>query len=292
MTTKRHDHDNGEKITEQTPRPTNMHGAHARQPMSVERHTIQFLKDKNADLEAKVKKLENDKHELIKALAVASRISLENDELKKKNEALERFTLDGLTGLGRVELFNNKGFPEAFGNAMRYDLNLAIIIIDLNDLKKTNDIDSYEAGNRLLRKTAEVIKETTRVNDSKYKLEAGYRWGGDEFIIIANIPDGNSKEVDSSAKSILRRLEDALVANGVNCSIGACVMAPKRSMPVDEDKGSRITYMEKPTVEHEIKLSRGDVGMIRDAMFKSAEKEMKKDKSHKKGKHISTLKRE
>ena len=56
--------------------------------------------------------------------------------------------------------------------------------------------------------------------------------------------------------------------------------------------------MEKPSVEHEINLSGADIGMIRDAMFKSAEKEMKKDKAHKKekgkekGKHISTLKRE
>ena len=300
MTTKRHTPNNGEKITEQTQRPTNMHGAYVRQPVSVAEHTISFFKERITALEAAIKErdskihaLEMDKSKLFEALAVAASISSENDHLKKENDHLKKFAyLDESTGLEKVSVFNNIGFPRAFGTAMRHDLNLALILVDLNNLKITNDTQSYEAGNKLLAKTADVIKGTIRNEDSRYKFEAGYRWGGDEFVILANIPAGTSDETHARAKTLVKRLEEAMVANGVDCAIGACIMAPKESLPVNEEKGTKIVYVEKPSVKHEIKLSGGDIGMIRDAMFKSAEKEMKKDKTHKKGKHISTLKRE
>ncbi len=300
MTTKRHIPDNKEKTTEQTQRPTNMHGAHIRQPMSVNEHTINFFKERIKTLEVtvedrddKIRALEMDKSKLFEALAIAASISAENDQLKKENDHLKKFAyLDESTGLEKVSVYNNIGFPRAFGTAMRHDLNLALILVDLNNLKITNDTQSYEAGNKLLAKTADVIKGTIRNEDSKYKFEAGYRWGGDEFVILANIPAGTFDETHARAKILVRRLEEAMVANGVDCAIGACIMSPKESFPVSEEKGTKIVYMEKPSVRHEIKLSGGDIGMIRDAMFKSAEKEMKKDKAHKKGKHISTLKRE
>jgi diguanylate cyclase (GGDEF)-like protein len=305
MTTKKHTPDNKGKTTEQVSRPTNMHGAHVdRQSTSVDYHTKMFFKEKISDLEESLRKKDETIRELMETIALAAlnshrsdvhtgQISKERDTLKKENEHLKRFAyLDESTGLEKVAVFNNIGFPRAFGTAMRHDLNLALILIDLNNLKVTNDTDSYEAGNRLLAKTANVIKGTIRNEDSRYKFEAGYRWGGDEFVVLANIPAGPSDEVYAGAKTLIRRLEDAMVANGVDCSIGACIMASKEAFPAHEEKGIRIVYTEKPNVKHEINLSGGDIGMIRDTMFKSAEKEMKKDKAHKKGKHISTLKRE
>ncbi len=305
MTTKRHTHDNKGKPTEQASRPTNMHGAHVdRQSTSVDYHTRMFFKEKMSGLEESLRKKDETIRELMETVALAAlnshrsdvqteQLAKECDTLKKENEHLKKFAyLDESTGLEKVAVFNNIGFPRAFGTAMRHDLNLALILIDLNNLKLINDTDSYEAGNRLLAKTADVIKGTLRNEDSRYKFEAGYRWGGDEFVVLANIPAGTSDEVDAKAKSLVRRLEDAMVANGVDCAIGACIMAPKESFPAHEEKGTKIVYTEKPSVAHEINLSGGDIGMIRDAMFKSAEKEMKKDKTHKKGKHISTLKRE
>ena len=300
MTTKRHNYGNDNKTTEPTSRQTNMHGAHVRQPLSVTEHTLNFFKERINTLEltveernGKIRALEIDKSKLFEALAVAARISSENDQLKKENDHLKKFAyMDESTGLEKVAVFNNIGFPRAFGTAMRHNLNLALILVDLNNLKVTNDTDSYEAGNRLLAKTADVIKGTIRNEDSRYKFEAGYRWGGDEFVILANIPAGTSDEVHAKAKTLLRRLDEAMVANGVDCAIGACIMSPKEAFPVHEEKGTKIVYIEKPSLKHEVKLSGGDTGMIRDAMFKSAEKEMKKDKAHKKGKHISTLKRE
>lgn len=302
MTTKRHTNDNN-KATEPAPRPTNMHGAHVR-TSNVDEYTRTFFKEKVSDLEGTLRKRDESIKELMETVALAAldshrlgvkieQLSKELDTIRKENEHLKRFAyVDEATGLEKVEVFNNMGFPKAFGTAMRHDLNLVLIMIDLNDLKKTNDTDSYEAGNRLIAKTADVIKGTIRIDDLRYKLEAGYRWGGDEFLVLAHIPKGTEAEVYANAKALIRRLDDAMVANGVNCSIGACIMTPKEAFHEDKEKDACIIYMEKPSVEHEINLSGADIGMIRDAMFKSAEKEMKMDKAHKKGKHISTLKRE
>jgi len=51
-----------------------------------------------------------------------------------------------------------------------------IVFIDLNDLKKTNDSYGHEAGDRLLKVTADAIGE--------FFSEGGFtsRWGGDEFV--------------------------------------------------------------------------------------------------------------
>lgn len=312
MKTKMHVPDDRGRPSETAPRPETVRGAHVEGPLASAEYQAELsIKGRFDNLEASLREkdriisaLERVQSELMKKVAFATqhgltiemdriRLLQENGRLQKENDNLKQFAyLDPFTGLEKVAVFNNKGFPMAFDTAMRHDLNLVLVLIDLNNLKVTNDMQSYEAGNKLLSKTAEVIKETIRVNDACYKLEAGYRWGGDEFVILANILRGEPGEVHANAKTLVRRLEEAMTAAGVDCAVGACIMAPKESFPVQEGKGTRITYIEKPLVKPGINLSGEDIGMMRDIMFKSAEREMKLDKACKKGTSISSLKRE
>ena len=81
---------------------------------------------------------------------------------------------DQLTGL-----YNRAYFEEQL---VRLDterqLPLSIIIGDVNGLKLTNDVFGHEAGDRLLKKTAEILTHCSRQEDTVS------RWGGDEFVII------------------------------------------------------------------------------------------------------------
>jgi diguanylate cyclase (GGDEF)-like protein len=85
--------------------------------------------------------------------------------------------LDGLTGLG-----NHRAFQEALDEAIvraRQDAQpLALIMIDVDDLKQTNDREGHMAGDEVLRGVAQIIRANLRTTDSAFRI------GGDEFALL------------------------------------------------------------------------------------------------------------
>jgi diguanylate cyclase (GGDEF)-like protein len=70
--------------------------------------------------------------------------------------------------------------------ADRYDHNLSVIFIDIDDFKKVNDIHGHLLGDKLLADFAKLLRQSCRNTDI-----VG-RFGGEEFIIIAPHTDRNS----------------------------------------------------------------------------------------------------
>ena len=58
----------------------------------------------------------------------------------------------------------------------------AIIILDVNDLKKVNDNEGHKAGDQYLRDACKIICKT-------FKHSPVYRVGGDEFAVISQGED-------------------------------------------------------------------------------------------------------
>jgi diguanylate cyclase (GGDEF)-like protein len=54
----------------------------------------------------------------------------------------------------------------------------AIVMMDLNDLKKVNDTAGHQAGDQYIREACSIICET-------FKHSPVFRIGGDEFVVIA-----------------------------------------------------------------------------------------------------------
>jgi len=81
---------------------------------------------------------------------------------------------DSLTGL-----YNRRFFEEELIR-MDTDCNLPLSVImgDANGLKLINDIFGHSYGDKLLQKTAEVLKRICRNSD------VIARWGGDEFVLL------------------------------------------------------------------------------------------------------------
>ncbi len=107
---------------------------------------------------------------------------------------------DQLTGL------YNRGFLENEINRLNTtrQLPISIIIGDLNGLKLTNDVFGHPEGDKLLIKTAEIIKNNCRRED----LAA--RWGGDEFVIF--LPQTGVKATREICQKIKK--ECLLLENG------------------------------------------------------------------------------
>lgn len=80
----------------------------------------------------------------------------------------------------------------------RANLPLALIFADVDGLKIANDTLGHFTGDRILKRTAEVIQKNCRDTD----IVA--RWGGDEFVIL--LPKADAK----ATATIGNRIEEAL----------------------------------------------------------------------------------
>lgn len=113
-------------------------------------------------------------------------VSIQDITARKKAEEYLLYlgTHDVMTGL-----FNRAYFEEVI---QKLELNrkdpISIIIIDLNHLKKTNDVLGHQAGDKLIRRLAEVL--TAAFNSG----QVASRIGGDEFAVV--LPD--TGEVDAA----------------------------------------------------------------------------------------------
>ncbi len=70
----------------------------------------------------------------------------------------------------------DKLLPREVRLAKRHDQRLAMMIMDLDGFKQINDTCGHDAGDRLLKKVAEVISKRLRETDMLF------RYGGDEFV--------------------------------------------------------------------------------------------------------------
>jgi diguanylate cyclase (GGDEF)-like protein len=92
-------------------------------------------------------------------------------------EAREDSLHDGLTGLG-----NHRSFQEELDRQLelfrRHKVPVALLLIDLDDLKVVNDAEGHPAGDRLLVAMANSIRDVLRYGDRAFRI------GGDEFAVI------------------------------------------------------------------------------------------------------------
>jgi len=86
-------------------------------------------------------------------------------------------TTDGLTGL-----VNHKTFYEILEKELwrsrRYGGRISLIMVDVDNLKKINDVYGHRAGDKVIREISKRIKECIR------QIDTAARYGGDEFAVI------------------------------------------------------------------------------------------------------------
>jgi diguanylate cyclase (GGDEF)-like protein len=103
------------------------------------------------------------------------RLKHQLDEVTNKLQMLA--ITDELTSLHNVRYFNERLSIE-FERARRYNTPLSCIMVDVDYFKEINDEYGHITGDDVLRKIAQIIKQTVRTSD----LTA--RYGGDEFALL------------------------------------------------------------------------------------------------------------
>jgi diguanylate cyclase (GGDEF)-like protein len=108
-------------------------------------------------------------------------------QLVSLKQTLERLRAeadrDYLTGL-----MNRRRFRTALGNEVerwrRYKTPFALLMVDIDHLKRVNDTHGHSAGDRVIRHIASALVEFSRDNDTSARL------GGEEFaLLLAGIDD-------------------------------------------------------------------------------------------------------
>lgn len=105
------------------------------------------------------------------------------------------------------------------------NMSLAVLMCDLNGLKKVNDKQGHDAGDKFILRSAEILK-------SIFGDENVYRMGGDEFVALLT----NTSETDFEEKVNLTRIQ-----MGTTASIGTVY---KKSMDTDFDSILKIADTE------------------------------------------------
>lgn len=116
--------------------------------------------------------------DLSERLAVEARLHASQEQLAAANARLTELSrTDPLTGLRNRAAFEER-LSEEVARAVRYNLPLALLMIDIDQFKGFNDTFGHVAGDEVLRAVGALFHGESRQND----IVA--RYGGEEFAVI------------------------------------------------------------------------------------------------------------
>jgi diguanylate cyclase (GGDEF)-like protein len=135
-------------------------------------------------------------------------VALENARLHRLVE--RQAVTDGLT-----ELANRRQFEQALAGeisrAERFGGTLALILADLDNFKQVNDRYGHQAGDEVLRRFADVLRETVR------DVDLPARYGGEEFAVL--LPQTDIE----GAERLAERLRQAVAERPMTTRPGSLV---------------------------------------------------------------------
>jgi diguanylate cyclase (GGDEF)-like protein len=126
-----------------------------------------------------------DEFEFAKRFSDAAALALDNAQSRARLE--HQAQTDPLTGL-----FNHRTFHErllhALQDASRTHRPVALLMLDIDDFKRVNDVHGHGVGDELLRALADTLRGCVRPDDDVCRL------GGEEFAVIMRSCDGDDAQ--------------------------------------------------------------------------------------------------
>jgi diguanylate cyclase (GGDEF)-like protein len=147
----------------------------------------------------------------ITSLALAA----ETTEHKRAEEHVRQLAVsDPLTGLANYRRLLS-ALELEIKRYGRTDRSFAILLLDLDDLKKINDNHGHVVGSRALCRLAEILRAYCR------ELDTPARYGGDEFAVV--LPETNARGAEQIAARIRERVAKDEEIPPISVSVGIAV---------------------------------------------------------------------
>jgi len=158
--------------------------------------------------------------------------------------------LDFLTGVGNRRALDRK--LADYAQERRPQLESSLLLLDLDHFKQVNDQHGHAAGDKVLKKLADLMRAHTRASDRIF------RYGGEEFAIIA------SGAGLSAAEHLAEGLRAAVAAatllenHPITISIGVACM-DKSHTPADWlAQADKVLYAAKQGGRNAVRVARPD----------------------------------
>jgi two-component system cell cycle response regulator len=133
-------------------------------------------------------------------------------EKEKLEGEVRRLSItDDLTGLYNHRHFF-KTLEAELARLKRQRTSLSLLMFDLDNFKRYNDLYGHLEGDKVLRKIGEIVKNSIRSN-----VDSGYRYGGDEFAAL--LIGASADPALTIAERIRSSIEEAGFRN-ITVSIG------------------------------------------------------------------------
>jgi len=167
---------------------------------------------------------DQDEFELAKWFGDAAALALDNAQIRARLEHLAH--TDSLTGL-----YNHRYFHERLRSELsrvgRARDPLALMMLDIDDFKRVNDVCGHAEGDEVLQTIATILASTARESDVVCRV------GGEEFAVI--LPSCTAAHAVAMANRLMGRLAEVSTSEsgGVTLSIGVS-LGPEHAMNARE----------------------------------------------------------
>lgn len=149
-----------------------------------------------------------------RVFAESQRLRFENEDMTEKMHALATTAItDPLTGAYNRNMLN-VALPSEMERSRRHNAPLAIILLDIDHFKRINDTHGHQVGDRTL------VWLTERICTQLREADLLFRWGGEEFLVLA--PNTDLAAACVIADRMRREIEQSPFepAGLITCSFG------------------------------------------------------------------------
>lgn len=170
----------------------------------------------------------------------------------EKQRLFEQAITDGLTKL-YLRRFFLATLEKEINRSKRYQLDVSVLLLDIDKFKNFNDTFGHQAGDYVLRETAQRIIESIR------SVDTPGRYGGEEMAVI--LPQTNIKEAFIVAERIRKAIEGSEYSfkkdkMKVTASIGVSSLH-NRDISVEEiiEEADKALYTAKDKGRNQVRIA-------------------------------------
>jgi len=213
----------------------------ARDVASLQTVLLRALRD---DLEDDPVRFAEAVEQLVEATAAIQAEAMEAHVASRSRELESQANTDPLTGLGNLRALQRQ-LANLLDVRKRYEHPFAVLLMDIDGLKRINDSHGHQAGDRVLMQVGMSLRRSIRSVDTAARI------GGDEFCVL--LPEQDLKSAAKLAARLATAIEEEVAAPGeppVTVSIGVAA-SPEHGDEAEAliDTADRAMYRAKAAGE-------------------------------------------
>ena len=167
---------------------------------------------------------------------VTEAMRIKREYVAKLAKVQDQANVDVLTGIKNKNAYQQREKIVDRRIKQNRQAEFALVVLDVNDLKKINDTKGHKAGDECIINACEIIC-------SIFKRSPVYRIGGDEFVVL--VTDEDYERVDELVEAVAAYDKDAIANGGIVIACGMAKYKNEDSMEAVFMKADKNMYDNK-----------------------------------------------